>query len=206
MVDHEIAASPAYGEAPRNDGEGYFELPDDYFNFGWNRNLSLRAKFCYFINLAYSDISDSKPFWSKSVKTIIKQFGGVDEDIITKGMGELRRKRLIEVKYDTLTNKPYNERLPKMYKILRPYDPKELELKLKAVEDKYGTAAYAKARKYAEIVFEENNPEVIADIILKTSQYGEKKVKLAFGIIAWKNIDNPKRTYSYVAGIIERMR
>jgi len=24
-------------------------------------------------------------------------------------------------------------------------------------------------------------------------------------IIAWKNIDNPKRTYSYVVGIIERM-
>ena len=182
-----------------------FEVPDDYFNFGWNRNLSFRAKFCYFINLAYSDISDSKPFWSKSLVTIIKQFGGVDEDIITKGMGELRRKRLIEVKYDTLTNKSYDERLPKMYKILRLYDPKELELKLKAVEEKYGKAVYTKARKYAEIVFEENNPEVIIDIILKTSQYGEKKVKKAFSIIAWKNIDNPKRTYSYVVGIIERM-
>lgn len=182
-----------------------FEVPDDYFDFGWNRILSFRAKFCYFINLANSDISDTKPFWSKSVARIIKQFSGVDEDIITKGMGELRRKRLIEVKYDTLTGKPYDERLPKMYKILRPYDPKELELKIKEVEEKYGKAAYTKARKYAEIVFEENNPEVIADIILKTREYGEEKVKKAFVIIAWKNIDNPKRTYSYVAGIIERM-
>jgi len=195
---------------PRNDSEietspNFFEVPDDYFNFGWNRVLTFRAKFCYFINLAYSDISDSKPFWSKSVATIIKQFGGVDEDIITKGMGELRRKRLIEVKYDTLTNKPYDERLPKMYKILRPYDLKVSEFKLKTVEDKYGKVAYTKARKYAEIVFEENNPEVIIDIILKTNQYGERKVKKAFGIIAWKNIDNPKRTYSYVVGIIERI-
>lgn len=129
----------------------------------------------------------------------------MDEDIITKGMGELRRKRLIEVKYDTLTGKSYDERLPKMYKILRPYDPKVLKLKLKVVEEQYGKVAYAKARKYAEIVFEENNPEVILDIILKTSQYGKKKVKKAFGIVAWKNIDNPKRTYSYVVGIIERM-
>ncbi len=205
LVGIEIATSLAYGEALGNDSTGYFEVSNDYFNFGWNRNLSLRAKFCYFINLAYADISDSKPFWSKSVATIIKQFGGVDEDIVTKGMGELRRKRLIEVKYDTLTEKPYDKRLPKMYKILRPYDPKELEAKLAGVEEKYGKAAYVKARKYAEIVFEENNPEVIADIILKIKEYGAKKVKKAFNIVAWKNIDNPKRTYVYVVGIIERM-
>jgi hypothetical protein len=39
-----------------------------------------------------------------------------------------------------------------------------LELKLKGVEEKYGKAAYTKARKYAEIVFEENNPEVISRV------------------------------------------
>ena len=205
LVNDGIAASPAYGEAPRNDGEGHFRLPDDYFNFGWNKELSFRGKFCYFINLAYSDISDAKPFWSKSVARIIKQFGGVDEDIITKGMGELRRKRLIEVKYDTLTGKPYDKRLPKMYKILKLYDPKELELKLKEVENQYGKAVYNKAKKYVEIVFEENNPEVIADIIIKTEKYGKEKVKNAFGIVALKNIDNPKRTYNYVVGIIERL-
>ena len=208
LVDYETGDGSIFlisGSGQIEPSPNFFEVPDDYFNFGWNRDLSLRAKFCYFINLAYSDISDSKPFWSKSVARIIKQFGGVDEDIITKGMGELRRKRLIEVKYDTLTGKPYDERLPKMYKILRPYDSKDLELKLKGVEEQYGKAVYAKARKYAEIVFEENNPEVIADIILKTSQYGKKKVKKAFGIVAWKNIDNPKRTYSYVVGILERM-
>ncbi len=189
----------------RSDGEDCFGLPDDYFDFGWNGRLSFRAKFCYLINLAYSDTSDTKPFWSKSVARITERFGGISEDVIKTGMGELRRKRLIEVKYDTLTGKPYDERLPKMYKILKPYDPKELEIKLKEVEAKYGKAAYARTRKYAQIVFEENNPEAIADIILKINQYGAKKVKKAFDIIARKNIDNPKRTYSYVAGIIERI-
>jgi len=80
--------------------EQYFELPNDYFDFGWNRILSFRAKFCYFINLAYSSISDTKPFWSKSVATMTKQFGGIGRDVIFKGMGELRREKLIEVKYD----------------------------------------------------------------------------------------------------------
>ncbi len=92
-----------------------------------------------------------------------------------------------------------------MYKILRLYNPKELELKLKEIEGKYGKEAYAQARKFAQIVFEENNPEVIEDIILKTKQYGEKKVKKAFGIAAQKNPDNPKRVYSYVVGIMENL-
>ena len=185
--------------------EQYFGLPDDYFNFGWNRELSFRAKFCFLINLICSNISDTKPYWSKSVAVITKQFGGIGEDIVHKGMDELRRKQLIDVRYDQFSDKPYIERAPKMYKLLKLYDPKELGLKLKAIGDKYGEVSYSKARKYAEMVFEENNPEVMEDIILKTEQYGEKKVKKAFDLIGQKNIDNPKRSYGYVVGILENM-
>lgn len=83
------------------------------------------------------------------------------------------------------------------------YDPKELALRLKAIEDKHGREAYAKARVYAEIIFEENNSQIIEDIILKTRQYGEGKIKKAFDIVAQKNTENPKKSYAYVVGIIE---
>jgi len=181
----------------------YFKLTNDYFNFGWNKELSLRAKFCYFINLTYTDISDSLPFWSESLPTITKQFGGIDRSVIIGGMEELRRKKLIGVKYDELKGEPYDDKAPKSYKLLKLYDPKDLELRLRGVEEKYGREAYAKARKYAEIVFEENNPVVIEDIILKTRQYGAEKIKKAFDIVALKNTDNPKKSYGYVVGIIE---
>jgi len=182
--------------------EQYFELPDDYFKLGWGRELSLRAKFCYLINLANTDISDIKPYWSKSVNTITKQFGDIGQDVINKGMGELRRNNLLEVKYDELSGKLYEQRRPKMYKILKLYDPKERQSRLKALEEKYDKVEYSKARKYAEIVFEENNPEVIEDIVLKTKEYGAKEIKRAFGEVARKNIDNPKRTYLYVTRIL----
>ncbi len=185
----------------RND---YFELPNDYFKFEWNKVLSFRAQFCYLINLANSSVSDTKPFWSKSVIAITDQFGGVGADIIHKGMLELRRKKLVEITYDELNGR-YEERRPKVYKILPLYDPKELEVKLRGIEDKYGKEAYGRARKYAEIVFEENNPEVIEDIILKTKQYGDKKIKQSFDIVAQKSIDNPKRSYGYVVGILEQL-
>lgn len=190
-------------EIPQDD---YFELTNDYFTFGWNRELSLRAKFCLFINIYYFQMSDVKPFWAESLPDLTKQFGGVSRDVIIKGMEELRRKKLIEVKYDELRGKPYDIKSPKMYKLLKLYDPKELALRLKAVEDKYGREAYAKARGYAKIIFEENNSQIIEDIILKIKQYGEEKIKKAFDIVALKNTDNPKKSYAYVVGIIENAK
>ncbi|MFZ2356948.1 MAG: phospholipase D-like domain-containing protein [Candidatus Omnitrophota bacterium] len=191
--------------ADRNDtGTPYFELTNDYFNFGWNRELFLRAKFCLLINVEYFQMSDVKPFWSESLPTLTKQFGGVSRDVIIKGMEELRRKKLIEVKYDELRGKPYDIKAPKMYKLLKLYDPKELDLKLKAIEDKYGREAYAKAMRYAEIIFEENNPLIVEDIILKTKQYGAEKIKEAFDIVAQKNTDNPKKSYAYVVGVLKK--
>lgn len=193
-----------WGQSPKIGDSPYFLLPNDYFNFGWNRELSLRAKFCLLINLEYSQMSDVLPFWSESLPTITRQFGGIDRSVIIKGMEELRRKKLIEVKYDELKGKPYDDKTPKSYKLLKLYDPKELRLKLKAIEDKYGRQDYAQARRYAEIVFEENNPTIVEDIILKTRQYGEKEIKRAFDIVALKNTDNPKKSYAYVVGVLQK--
>lgn len=80
-----------------------------------------------------------------------------------------------------------------------------MELKLKSFENKYGKEVYGQSRKYAEIIFEENNLEVIEDIILKTRQYGQEKMKKAFNIVAQKSINNPKRSYIYVVGILEQI-
>ncbi len=180
-----------------------FHLPKDYFSFGWNMQLSMRAKFCYLINFSEANISDTQPYWSKSVREITKTYGNISKDVISKGMGELRRRKLIEVMYDDLTDKDYRKRSPKMYKVLKVYDSEKLDLDLARVAEQYGDKEYQKARKYAEIVFEEYNPQIIEDIILKTKQYGSKKVKDAFAIVAKKNVDNPKRKYSYVVGILE---
>ncbi len=183
--------------------DGDFGLPEDYFNFGWNRYLSLRAKFCYLINLANANVSDTQPFWSKSVNKIRRQFGNVGKEVIAKGMDELRRKRLIEVEYAALTRRVLTRREPKMYKVLQPYDFEGLKVELEKLKAKYTEKEYEKASNYAEIVFEEYNPEVIEDIIFKTKEYGKKKIKKAFNIVAKKNLDNPKRKYSYVVGILE---
>ncbi|MDP8263040.1 MAG: phospholipase D-like domain-containing protein [Candidatus Ancaeobacter aquaticus] len=253
----------AYSDPKKN----LFELPEDYFDYGWRGNLSFSGKYCYFINLINAGANGvtakrvsttnhvpprrshfvpptrSNPtngvstdgvsannhvpprrshfvpptrrgpptrsnivsggVWSESLADITEEYGGVSQDVICKGMDELRRKRLIEVAYDTLTGKPYEKRSPKIYKVLKLYDFEKLLNKLKKVEDKYGKKEYNIARGYAQIVFEEYHPEAIEDIILKTKEYGKEKVEKAFDIVAQKNKDNPKRKYSYVVGVLE---
>jgi hypothetical protein len=180
--------------------KGFIEIPDNYFLFKWNQELSERAKFCYLINLA--NAGDGKPYWSGSVKTLTEEFGGVGQDVINKGMGELRRQRLLDVRSEDLAGKLSNERSPNKYRLLDLYNPGERETELNAVELKYGKDIYAQARKYAEIVFEENNPEAITDIITSMREYGEAEVKRVFNEIARKSADDPERNYLYVTRIM----
>jgi len=182
----------------------FFGLPAEYFDLGWNRRLSMRAKFCYLVNLLNTRKSDSGPFWSKNVTQITKDFGDISKYVIQNGMGELRRKRLLEVEYGDLTYPPYAKRSPKIYRLLSLYDFDELAAELDGLKQKYGRKTFKRALAYAEIVFEEYNPRVIEDIINKEKEYGKATLKRAFDIVAQKNTDNPKKSYVYVLGILEQ--
>jgi hypothetical protein len=181
--------------------EWYFEIPANYWEYGWDRKLSMRAKFCYLILLAYAGISDAKPWWFASRDVLSKRFN-VGIWMISKGMQELRKWNLIDVAYDELGQDPGKGRLAKSYKALPLYDPEELEKEWDSLILKYGGEKVQEARTLAEIVFEENAPAIVEDIIKEIDRLGINKVKEAFDIIAKKNIDNPKRCYQYVKGIL----
>ena len=184
----------------------YVRLQNEYFEFGWYGILSLRAKFSYFINLIMTAKSENVSCWSKSVEEITQEFGNISKFVISKGMGELRRHKLIEVSYDVLIGKPYHYRKPKTYRALKLYNPDNLKQELDELKLKHGEKEYKKAIEYATIVFEENNPDILEDIILKSRQYGREKMKKAFSIINKKNTDNPKKTYEYIIGILRGMK
>ena len=180
----------------------YFEVPADYWEYGWDRKLSMRAKFCWLINLAYVSISDARPWWFSSRDVLSKRFN-VGMWMISKGMQELRRLNLIDAEYSPIDpNNPEN-RSAKSYKVLPLYDPEWLEKEWDKLISKYEEGTVQKARGLAEIVFEENVPVIVEDIIKEIDRLGIEKVKKAFNIIAKKNIDNPKRCYQYVKGILE---
>ena len=184
--------------------EWYFQVPDNFWEYGWSRKLSMRAKFCYLINLAYVSISNAKPWWFSSGDVLSERFN-VSKWVISKGMQELRRENLIDVAYDSPKGNSYKTLLAKSYKVLPLYDPEWLEAEWDRLELAYGSKSLNKAREYAKIVFKENDPQTVEDIIIMMESFGEESVKNAFAIVAKKSTSNPKKNYAYVKGILSRM-
>ncbi|MFH1863303.1 MAG: hypothetical protein ABIJ85_00110 [bacterium] len=94
----------------------------------------------------------------------------------------------------------------KSYKVLNLYDPEWLEGEWGRLKQVYGEQMLDRAREYAKIVFKENDSHDVEEIIVTMNEQGEEPVKKAFAIVAKKNVDNPKRTYAYVKGILAKLR
>ncbi len=182
--------------------EWYFQIPDNFWGHGWDRQLSHRAKFCYLMNLAYVSISNSAPWWFSSRDVLSKRFN-ISKWVISKGMGELRSLNLIDVSYDAPKDDSYKSLLAKSYKVLPLYDPEWLESEWDRLELAYGARKLNKARRYAKIVFKENDPKVVREIITMMNSLGGEPVKKAFAIVGKKHIGNSKRCYAYVKGILK---
>ncbi len=180
----------------------YFQIPDNYWEYGWSRQLSHRAKFCYLINLAYVSISNSAPWWFSSLDVLAERFN-VSEWVISKGMGELRSLNLIDVAYDTPKEGDYKGLLAKSYKVLPLYDPEWLETEWDRLELSYSAKKLGKAKQHAKIVFKENDPKAVEEIIALMDSLGEEQVERAFAIVAKKSVGNSKRCYAYVKGILK---
>lgn len=181
--------------------EWYFQVPDEYWDYGWAGKLSHSAKICYLINLAYANISTASPWWFSSREVLAKRFN-ISKWAISKGMQELRGFNLIDVAYDNPEGGSYESRLATSYKILPLYKPAWLEAEWDRLEMAYGPDKLNQSRKYAKIVFKHNDPQAVEDIILSTGVFGSEAVKKAFSIVAKKRVDNSKRCYEYVKGIL----
>jgi hypothetical protein len=119
-------------------------------------------------------------------------------------MLELRRLNLIDVEYSSI-EEGYGKREPTRYKVLDLYSPKRQKEKIMRLERLYGKKKVKEAREFAKVTLEENDPHVIEDIIHLIDEYGKDKYQQAIDIVAKKEIDNPKRTHSYVVGILKRI-
>ncbi len=180
----------------------FFCLPGEYFTYGWDKKLSFRAKYCYFISLYKASRSPDNPWWFAAQETLSKQFH-LHRDTVSKGMLELRRLNLIDVEYSSI-EEGYEKREPTRYKVLDLYSPKRQKEKIMRLERLYGKKKVKEAREFAKVTLEENDPQVIEDIIHLIDEYGKDKYQQAIDIVAKKAIDNPKRTHSYVVGILKR--
>lgn len=183
--------------------ERKLELPITYFTYNWNNKLTLKAKVSYLVSLAYYTASDSKPWFFASQEDMQDKFH-LKRWYISNGMQELRTQNIIDIRYSKFEETSDQPRLANYYKLLGLYDPKKVDERFKELSLRYGEANLQKARAYAKVVFKDNDPQAIETLLQLLTDYGEEAIKKAVTIVLKKRPDNPKRTFSYLKGIIEK--
>lgn len=174
-------------------------LPEDFFQ--WAGRLSLRAEYCYLINLLEAARSPDRVSWSCGRDELEKRYS-VGKDVISDGMMELRRQNLIEVIYTAPQDQSYSFSYPNTYLLLPIPNPLETEKAFAELENEFGSKEVLKVQKLLEIVFKENDPKCVKEILKAIKNLGEKEVEEAFDIVAKKSISNPKRNFNYLKGIL----
>ena len=128
---------------------------------------------------------------------------GVSCRSISKGMIGLREFGIIDIEYGEV-DKGYDNRMPAVTRVLGLYNYDEFQKAIVELEEKQGKGKVALARRYAKVVFRSYDIESICDVLEFMEVYGQDRVKKAFAKVAKKEIDNPKRSFKYVVGILQK--
>ncbi len=183
--------------------EQYCLVPEEFWQYGWSKSLTFPEKYCYLINLKKSGVAHGCT-WSSFQGSLIKEFNLPEHDV-ERGMSGLRKLNIIEIEYpDYSENFPYQKNEPTNFTLLGLYSPGVLNKEKARLANLYGDDRFQKARQYAEIVYKGNDIQVIEDIIRKIDEYGIEEVDKAFRIVAEKSPSNPKRSYGYVVGTLQK--
>jgi len=180
--------------------DGYFLLPDTYWQYGWNKVLTGPEKACLLVN--YYKLKNSGRIWSGYNPAIMDEFHLADI-CVSKGMTGLRDLNIIEIAYAPFVKgSGFSDRGPTQFCLRGLYSPQELQLQKQELASAYGKERFETAEKYAKIVFKDNDIRVIEKIIKLMDEYGEEEVKNTFSQVSQWSPQNPRRTIYYVIGIL----
>jgi len=99
-----------------NEGEEIV-IPYEYWEYGYDKKLSMRAKYLYLIALYEASRSVTYPYWFHSQKDMGKLYG-IHPNTILKGLGELEREGIIEATRSKLIPPDFSARKANVYKML----------------------------------------------------------------------------------------
>jgi HKD family nuclease len=201
-----VSPSPSHPE-PRFQRDklregSFLYIPKKFFQYDWHKRLDIREQYYYFVNLIEGGIDHKS--WSKSRKTLIKEYG-LKKELITQSMLKLRYWNLLKVKYGSVENGQYSYKFPNVYKLQELYSMEDFNKNLQELINKYGKEKMDRIREYADIVYCGYDLNEMQNIILLEDTYGLEKVKKAFGIVASsKSKDTSKKGMGYIIGILKK--
>ncbi|MDP2943907.1 MAG: phospholipase D-like domain-containing protein [Candidatus Omnitrophota bacterium] len=185
--------------------KAYLNIPYAYWDYGWNKKLSLRAKFMYLLNIYKQETSDIKPWWSLARDFLSKDFH-TSVYTITRGMRELERYQIVDIWRGRLSEKPisFADKPVNKYLLKPLLSPESIERSWQALEEIYGRESVSLARKLAGMIDDENNPQVVEKFVVLIKAFGYDWTEAANKITAKLSGENPARNVYYSEGILKR--
>jgi hypothetical protein len=181
--------------------EGAVGLPVDYFRHGWDRRLPPPARMFLMMGLAAAQTSPIAPKFSLSREALAARHG-TGAWAVGKGAVTLRRMDLLEVEHSEI---PLDggPRKPNVYLLNPFYDPAERAARLEALRERHGEAAVGRARKWAALVYEDEDAGLAEKLAELEARHGPAVVAEAGRVLGQKSPNNPKRNGNYLVGTIE---
>lgn len=190
-------------ESPKED---YFELPQDFFNAYWLRQLSFRAQYSLLILYDQWSYPRRQPTIEVGLEALEKRYH-VSRKTLGLGFQELAREGLLEIYYGKTIDFEKKEFETASYVLLPFYDPKIRESKLRELEALYGKEAFKKAREFSDAFLRGKDPQTIQTLLALMMNYSGGWVELAMKeVILKKELGNPARSLPYLIGILKDWR
>ncbi len=196
---------PETGQTYTTPEAGYFNVPLAYWEYGLDRQLILREKFFYLVNLYEQEIARPAPRWHKGLEALSKKYH-IDECTLSNAVMGLRRLDIIDVLYSRPdTAGDYSDRSPSSYRVNELRSPEGRREMMAELASRYGEETVKSALECAAALDDGNDPAVIGDFCRLISQYGVELVRRAVAELDGYGAGNPLKNVGYVVGVIKRM-
>jgi hypothetical protein len=180
-------------------------LPSAYWDYGWCRTLSMRAKVVYLICLAEQQSSSTAPYWSLSQENLAKKYTNARTHwTVNKGVRELEMLDILHVGRDNSElGEPFSRRAPNMYRLNPLLSPEEIQNAWKEMDEKHGAEKVKQARRLAEMLDRPNSRETAGGFIWCIDNHGLEATEAKTRDVAKLSPVNP---YRHVGTVIHRLK
>ena len=172
-------------------------LPYQYWEYGLNERLSLRARYLYLISLLEASKSTKNPYWFRSQQDLALMYH-LSDYTISLGLQELEKENILEITRSASKGNDFAQRKANVYCQNPLISDEEFEEEIDKLIQKYGQKTTKQAQKLSAQLDEPKDLNTIETYIHLIGKHGYKKVKAANDITARRKKGSAQRDISYV--------
>ncbi len=182
--------------SPKVPGTTTITIPYTYWDYGFNKKLSFRAKYMYLVCLSEAQKSSRNPYWFRSIANFTRMYH-ICDDSVYNGTGDLEKENILEI----YRSKPdefgkFADRLANTYRLNPLISQQAFNKTLKTLTQKYGSGLTQKAQQLSAQLDEPKDIEKIETFIALIKQYGYERVRKVNSEVASKRRETGFRDIS----------